>query len=242
VVITEGRLLAGRISYNQPAKGFRSGIEPVLLAASIPAQPNDYVLEAGTGAGAALLCLTARVPEVRSVGVEIDPALAALAAANARANGFGAMEVIEDAIEDVAPMRQFDHALANPPYHAAAGTASPVAGRETAKRGSDDLLWTWISRLSGHLRHHGTLTLIVPAGMLPPCLSAMTDHACACTAVFPLWPKTIRPAKLLLLRGVKNARTPMRIMPGLVLHEADGSFTLAAQAILNDNAAIMMDA
>jgi tRNA1(Val) A37 N6-methylase TrmN6 len=111
-----------------------------------------------------------------------------------------------------------------------------------AKRGSVDLLRTWTGQLSGHLRHHGTLTLIVPAGMLPPCLSAMTDYACACTAVFPLWPKCGRPAKLVLLRGVKNARSPMRVMPGLVLHEADGSFTDAAQAIFNDNAAITLEA
>jgi tRNA1Val (adenine37-N6)-methyltransferase len=53
MVTTEGHLLGGRIRYRQPDTGFRSGLEPVLLAASVPARPGEHVLEAGTGAGAA---------------------------------------------------------------------------------------------------------------------------------------------------------------------------------------------
>ena len=60
------------------------GIEPVLLAATIPARPGQVVLEGGTGAGAAMLCLAARVPGLRGVGLERQPPLAALAAANNR--------------------------------------------------------------------------------------------------------------------------------------------------------------
>jgi tRNA1Val (adenine37-N6)-methyltransferase len=240
VVVSHGHLLAGRVQYGQPANGFRSGIEPVLLAASIPARPGERVLEAGTGAGAALLCLAARVPTVHAVGVEIDVALAELAAANALANRFAGIEIIAGAVEVFAPPQPFDHAMANPPYHPADGTASPVTERETAKRGSGALLWRWVGQLSRCLRHHGSLTLILPAGMVPACLSAMTEHSCACTVMFPLWPKLGRPAKLLLLRGVRNGRTPMQVMPGLVLHEPDGSFTQAAQAVLNLNAALSL--
>jgi tRNA1Val (adenine37-N6)-methyltransferase len=241
VVTTQGHLLAGKVLYSQPASGFRSGIEPVLLAASIPARPGDRVLEAGTGAGAALLCLAARVPGVLPVGVEIDSSLAALAAMNATANGFTAVEIIAGAIEGLRPPRPFDHAMANPPYHAPGGTSSPIAERETAKRGSNAMVRTWIDRMSACLRHRGSLTLILPTGMLPQCLSAMAEADCACTALFPLWPKSERPAKLILLRGVKHGRALMRVMPGLVLHQPDGSFTGAARAILNCNAALALD-
>jgi tRNA1Val (adenine37-N6)-methyltransferase len=241
VVTTQGHLLAGRVLYKQPANGFRSGIEPVLLAASVPARPGERVLESGTGAGAALLCLTARVPGIRAVGVEIDRSMAALAAANADANGFAGIEIVAGAIEDVMPPRHFDHALANPPYHRPEGTASPIAEREIAKRGSEALMRAWIDRMSGCLRHRGSLTLILPAGMVPPCLAAMAENFCPCTVVYPLWPKSGRPAKLVLLRGVKNARMPMRLMPGLVLHRPDGSFTDTALAILNGNAALTLE-
>jgi tRNA1Val (adenine37-N6)-methyltransferase len=240
MVTTEGHLLGRRVMYRQPASGYRSGIEPVLLAASIPARPGEHVLEAGSGAGAALLCLAVRVPGVQVTGVEMQPEMAELAAANVQANGFSGIEVLADRIETVKLAHPFDHAMANPPYHDAAGSLSPDPMRETAKRGSTLLIRTWIERLSGALRWHGSLTLVAPAGMVPACLSAMAESRCPCVAIFPLWPKMGRPAKLVLLRGVKDARTPLQILPGLVLHQPDGSFAQEAQAILGDAAALKL--
>src|SRR6516225_6201355 len=73
--LTHGHLLDGRVRYAQPRRGFRSGIEPVLLAAAIPAVPVSRILEGGSGAGAALLCLAARVAGVQGLGIEQDPTL-----------------------------------------------------------------------------------------------------------------------------------------------------------------------
>src|SRR3984885_6816930 len=98
---TEGHLLGGRILYCQPALGFRSGIEPVLLAASIPARAREHVLGARTGAGAVLLCLAARVPGVCATGVEKESVMAELAVANARANRFPDISIVNDHIETV---------------------------------------------------------------------------------------------------------------------------------------------
>lgn len=238
---TDGHLLSGRVLYRQPASGFRSGIEPVLLAASIPARPGENVLEAGTGAGAALLCLGTRVSGVMGTGVEIDTIMADLAAANVRNNGLTGIDIVADRIETAELPRQFDHAMANPPYHPHGSSVSPVAARDLAKRGSDALMQAWIGGLSRRLRHRGSLTLIIPAGMINTSVAALDGCGCPCTVLFPLWPKIGRPAKLVLLRGVKNARSPMRLMPGLVLHQPDGSFTGAAQAILTGGAALPLE-
>jgi tRNA1(Val) A37 N6-methylase TrmN6 len=99
----------------------------------------------------------------------------------------------------------------------------------------------WITRLSGALRSRGSLTVIVPAGMVPACLLAMTEADSPCTAIFPLWPKAGRAAKLVMLRGVRQTRTPMRLMPGLILHQPDGSFTREAQAVLREGAGLDID-
>ncbi len=226
------------MSYAQPATGFRSGIEPVLLAAAIPARSGETVLEAGTGAGAALLCLAARVPGLTALGVERDPALALLAARNARANGMAGVQVIAADV-DALPLRVVcDHVFANPPYHAAGGTPSPQAARRSSKQADADLFRRWIAALGALLRHRGTLTLIVPAAALPACLAALTACDCSPDALLPLWPKAGRAAKLALLRGVKAGRSPFRVLPGLVLHDADGAFTGAAEAVLRDGAAL----
>jgi tRNA1Val (adenine37-N6)-methyltransferase len=246
MLTTEGHLLGGRVVYRQPATGYRSGLEPVLLAAAVPAQPGERILEAGTGAGAALLCLGFRVPGIHSVGVEVDAKVAELAQTNCRSNGFHDIEVVAGRIEEVALAHvgqvPFDHAIANPPYHLAAGTASPVSERQAARRGSETSLLAWIGRLAGLLRDRGSLTLVVPAGAVPICVTAMAAARCPCTVLFPLWPKAGMPAKLVLLRGVKGGRTPMRLPPGLILHQPDGSFTAAAQAILREGAALTLDA
>ncbi len=126
----------------------------------------------------------------------------------------------------------------NPPYHAPSGTASPLPARVQAKRGEPGLLGAWARALAAPLRHRGTLTFILPAGSLPECLDAMAAVGCAASAVLPLWPKPGRPAKLVLVRGVKNGRAPLQLLPGLVLHEADGSFTPAAEAVLRGGAAL----
>ena len=224
--------------YAQPGRGFRSGIEPVLLAAAIPARSGQRVLEAGTGAGAALLCLHARVPGLAGVGVERDPGLAGLARANAAANGFGGLIFLAADIAARPAPGVFDHAFANPPYHAPTGTPSALAARETAKRAQAGLFALWAASLGAALRPRGTLTLIVPASALPECLTAMHAARCPAAVLLPLWPKPDWPAKLVLLRGVKDGRGAMKLCPGLVLHVETGGFTPAAEAILRHGAAL----
>jgi tRNA1Val (adenine37-N6)-methyltransferase len=235
-VLTHGHLLGGRVRYAQLREGFRSGIEPVLLAAAIPARIGERVLEGGSGAGASLLCLAARVPGLRGLGVECDSFLTALAARNAEANGAAGLAFLAADLAAMPDSGTFDHALANPPYHAPEGTASPLPARVQAKRGDKALLRVWARALAAPLRYRGTLTFILPAGSLPECLAAMTEADCPANAVLPLWPKQGRPAKLVLVRGAKGGRAPLRLLPGLLLHEADGSFTPAAEAILREAA------
>jgi tRNA1(Val) A37 N6-methylase TrmN6 len=238
---TQDHLLGGRVSYTQPAEGFRSGIEPVLLAAAVPARREQHVLEGGSGAGAALLCLAARVPGLRGLGVERDPCLVSLATRNAEANGAGGLAFLVADVTAMPDSGTFDHALANPPYHDPQGTASPLAARVQAKRGGPGLLSAWARALGAPLCHRGTLTFILPAGSLPECLAAMAAAGCAASAVLPLWPKQGWPAKLVLVRGVKGGHAPLRLLPGVVLHEANGAFTQAAEAILRAGAPLPMD-
>jgi tRNA1(Val) A37 N6-methylase TrmN6 len=235
---TEGTLLGGGVRYAQPREGFRSGIEPVLLAAFVPARAGEQVLEAGCGAGAALLCLAARVPGVGGTGVERDPALVALAAANAVANGFAGLRFVPGDVLAGDPGGTFDHCCANPPYHPGGGTPSPLAERESAKRAGPGLLGAWTAALGQRLRAGGSLTLILAAAGVPEVLAAMAASGIGGAVLLPLWPKPERAAKLVLLRGVKGGRAPFRLLPGLVLHRADGGFTEPAEAVLRAGAGL----
>jgi tRNA1Val (adenine37-N6)-methyltransferase len=232
VSVSHGTLLGGRVRYAQPVAGYRTGIEPVLLAAAVPARAGQRVLEAGTGAGAGLLCLAARVPGLRGVGVELDAGQAALARANFAANGFDGLSVAEADImawRDAAP---FDHAFANPPWHDAAGSVSPDALRAASKQASPGLLAGWVGAMARTLRPRGTVTLIVPARSLAAGISALTGAGCDEVALFPLWPTQGTAAKLVLFQGIVGGRGACRLAAGLMLHGTEGSYTAAAEAVL----------
>lgn len=238
--VTEGHLLGGRVRYAQPRDGFRSGIEPVLLAASVPARPGERVLEAGSGAGAAMLCLAARVAGISGIGVERDPALVALAARNAADNAWTDLTFIATNMTDPPELGRFDHAFANPPYHPVSGTASPDAARDAARRAPPALFAAWAASMGRLLRPRGTLTWIVTAAALPACIEALGAAGCAPSAVLPLWPRPGRAAKLVLLRGVRGGRAGFRVLPGLHLHAESGGFTPDAEAILRHGAPLSM--
>ncbi len=227
---TDGHLLGGRVRYVQPAQGFRSGVEPVLLAAAIPAREGDRVLEGGSGAGAGLLCLAARVSGITGFGIERDPSLAALAQLNAVANGWTSLTFLSASVEVMPETGRFDHAFANPPFHIAAGTPSPVRNRVEAKHADPDLLAIWAKSLASYLRPRGTLTFIASAADVPACIEAFAVAQCGSIALLPLWPRHGRAAKRALLQGVETRTRAVpypawtRPAPGwLRLHGRGGS-------------------
>jgi tRNA1Val (adenine37-N6)-methyltransferase len=238
--ITSDHILGGRVAYMQPRDGFRAAIDPVLLAAAIPAQTGERVLEGGTGAGAALLCLAARVPDIQGLGIDRDPTLLRLAQANAAANARPGLLFTAGDLAASPIGGEFDHAFANPPYHAANGTPSPSQAREAAKRSSPRQLSVWVAALSRPLRHRGTLTFILPPSLLEPALRAMHDSKVPADCVFPIWPRQGQPARLLLVQGRKHGRSPLVLASGLILHTESGAFRPEADLVLRAGAALRL--
>ncbi len=236
---SEGGLLGGRLVYRQFLSGHRSGFEPVLLAAAVPARAGDMVLEAGTGAGAALLCLAARVPNVRGVGLEIDPALAALANENFRINRLNDIHAINGDTTRPPFGPIFDHVMANPPWHAAAGTASPDQKRALAHQAAPGLLASWIAALAAVLKPRGTLTLILPAAIFSDEIIELHASGCGSVKLLPLWPRAGQPAKLIILSARRGGKAGAKILPGMVLHDEAG-ITPQTNAILRDGAALTL--
>lgn len=241
--LTEDGLLDGRVRLAQPRRGYRVAIDPVLLAAAVTARAGELVLDAGAGTGAASLCLAARVPRCKVVGLELQRDLQRIASANVARNELGRR--IETIAGDLAapPPRvvrgSFDHVMTNPP-HLGAGTTSPSPDPGRARAHHEDALdlGAWLGGCIQMLRPTGCLTLIHRADRLADVLLALAGRLGE-IAVFPLWPMADgRPAKRILVRGRKGSHAPLRLFPGLVLHEADGGYTPAADAVLRRGEAL----
>jgi tRNA1(Val) A37 N6-methylase TrmN6 len=235
--LTEDSLLGGRVRLRQPAEGYRAAIDPVLLAAAVPAAEGETVLDAGSGSGAATLCLAARVPACRIVGLEIQRPLQRLASANASLNQLGPrIEMIAGDLGRPPPRlagASFDHVMTNPPYLAATRVTLPPGAMRARAHVEQELdLAGWLAACLRMLRPGGMLTLIHRAERLAEVLAALNEPLGE-LVVFPLWPRAgERPAKRVLVQGRKGSRGPLRLAPGLVLHEDGGGFSAAAEAVL----------
>ena len=238
-----GTLLGGRVRYAQPSDGYRTGIEPVLLAASVPARAGERVLEAGVGAGAGLMCLAARVAGIEGIGVEIDPVMADLARANIGANGMKMLSIVTGDVTAVT-LPLADHVMANPPWHDRRSTASPVGRRQLAKQESGQGIECWIAALGRVVREGGSMTMIVP-----PALESRWTAACAAvglgnTVRHVLIPKLGRAPKLVLLQAARwspGSSPDVTAQAGeTVLHEASGAFTPPIEAVLRHGAALSL--
>ena len=237
--------LGGKIHILQPVSGYRAGIDPVLLAASIPAKPGDTVLELGCGGGVASFCLAARVPDLMLTGLELQPYYAGLAQKNARENGITFDVVTGDLSDmpDTLRQRQFTHVLANPPYFDRdASTPARDQGREMAM-GEATPLSAWVAAAAKRAAPKGTVTFIHRADRLPELLQAMMQHL-GSLEVLPLIPRAGKPARLVLIRGQKNGRAAFRLHHGWVLHAGHGhdgdreNYTPPTACILREGAAL----
>ncbi|HTV44668.1 MAG TPA: methyltransferase [Stellaceae bacterium] len=235
---TEDRLLGGRIRLRQPASGYRVAIDPIFLAAAIPAEPHQLVLDVGCGAGAAMLCLAARVPHTRLVGLEMQRELVRLAGDNTILNGLEARVsvMIGDLLRPPPRLSPgaFDHVMANPPYHEPGrAVASAQPGRAAATIEGEADLAAWVRFSLAMVRPKGTVTFIHRADRIDVLLAQIAGRAGE-IVIFPLWPGADQAASRVLLRARKQVAAPARLAAGLVLHRPDGRPTAAAEGVLRE--------
>jgi tRNA1Val (adenine37-N6)-methyltransferase len=228
--------LDGRVKVTQPESGFRSGLDAVMLAAAVPAAPGQTAMELGAGSGTASLCLAARVPGMVVTGVEWDEDLTALAQANAAANGADCTFIAADIFALPKGLkRDFEQVFANPPFHGE-GRSSPDAARAAALmdggRLSDWLTLGWQRTVSG-----GFFTAILRADRLNEVLAAFPERG---VCAFPLWPRQGEVPKRVIVQARKGSNAPFALLPGLVLHQEDGSWTPEADAVLRRGNALAL--
>jgi tRNA1Val (adenine37-N6)-methyltransferase len=222
--VTRDGFLGGAITILQPAKGYRAGMDAVLLAASLSAKDGERLAEAGCGAGAALLCAAHRLPACRFTGFERAPGTAALASESISANSFTARVDVRTA--DVASRpsdleNAFDQSFANPPFFDPGDVRPPAEGREAAYL-ADTPLKAWILFLHHVTRPGGRITLIHRAAALADLLELLNPRAGE-IEVLPVRPAPGKPAGRVLIRARKGLRRgPLTLYDGLALHDALG--------------------
>jgi tRNA1(Val) A37 N6-methylase TrmN6 len=242
---TEDLMLDGQVRLRQPRRGYRAGLDAALLAAACDALPGARVLEAGCGAGAALLAAAIRRPGVAFVGVERDPDALALARENITLNG---LEARVQAVQGDVGLRfsglgleHFDAVMANPPFYDDPDALRGPAPDRRAAWMADDGLAAWIEFLTKAVREGGSVTLIHRADRLGDIL-ALLGPKTGSIKVRPIHPFADAPAKRVLVRAVKTGKAPLTLLPPLVLHDLGGDkHRPQVEAILRGQADLAWD-
>jgi tRNA1(Val) A37 N6-methylase TrmN6 len=237
-------VLGGRVMLHQPTVGYRVAIDPILLAAACPAESGETVVDLGCGVGTAALCLARRVPDVRCVGVDLQADLADLANRNARENDLAdrARFLAGDILDRTLPIyaQPSDRVIVNPPY-LKRGTATPSdnPAKVLANVEGEADLAAWVAAAVRATRPGGTITFIHRADRLPDLL-ALLGARCGGLVIQPLHPKAGAAAHRAIVAGRLDQRLPAILLPGLIVHEADGRFSPLLERVLRDGAALPM--
>jgi tRNA1(Val) A37 N6-methylase TrmN6 len=232
ISIKKDVVLGKKITLFQPVQGYRAAIDPFFLAASCNVKPGDKVLDVGTGVGTVALILGLKEKLAHITGIDFNSDFIELAQKNATENNLAHLDFISSDIRDenILPNNHFDHVVSNPPFYDPAkhnvSTTRAQANMESVP------LNDWLCYCIKKTHPNGALTLIHHADRLPEIVSYLAGKMGAVT-VYPLWPNGKDAAKRIIVQGKKNSRGPFRLMQGLLLHKADGSYTDAASDILN---------
>lgn len=244
---TRDAFLGGRVIVSQPARGFRAGLDSVLLGAGVD-PGTRALLELGCGAGTAACCALATAGEAGALLADRDPEMVALATENLAANGFSsrARAVVADVTapgaERVAAgiaADRFTTVIANPPFFARGrGTAPADPAAAAARQMAAADLGRWVRTAAAAAAPRGEVVFVHLAAALPALLAAFAPRFGA-LAIRPVAPRPGMAATRVLVRGIKGSRAPPTLLPPLVLHaEAGEHFAPEAEAVLRGRAAL----
>ena len=239
-LVTYDRFLGGAVTVVQPARGYRAGMDAVLLAASLSAGHGESLAEAGSGAGAALLCAAHRLPGCHFTGFERDAASIGRAGQGIAANGFGERVDIRthDVSERPSAMENvYDQSFCNPPFFEPGAVRAPAPEKEAAYL-ADTPLKAWVLFLHHITKPGGRITMIHRAAALADLLELLVPRTGE-IEVMPIRPTPGAEAGRILLRVRKGLRRgPVRLYDGLALHDAAGGPYSARAAACFDGGAL----
>jgi tRNA1Val (adenine37-N6)-methyltransferase len=220
--VTVDALLGGRVTVLQPARGFRTSLDPLLLAGFV-APPFGRFLDIGAGTGALSFALLASDPDARGVAVELQAPLAALAVEGRARNGFdGRLDVRAGDVRALAgdlPAASFDLVATNPPYRPVGQSRpSPMETRALSNHEVALTLAEWAGVAARLVRLGGRVAAIFPAERALELGAALQARDLEPARLRFVHPHVDRPASRVLVEAVRGGRAPLVVEPPLIIH------------------------
>jgi len=234
---TVDAILGGAIQLAQPRRGYRFSIEAILLARFATARPRDRVLDLGAGCGIIAITLARLHGIIQVCALELQPAMAALAAHNAALNNLPNLRVIcadlrGRKIAGIAPA-SFDLVVANPPFHALhAGRDSPDPARRIARGESAASIADFAAAARRYARGGARVAFVFAASRSAELIATMRSNALEPKRLRFVHPRAELAASAVMIEARAGGGAEVIVEPPLILHGHAGRYTDDARAML----------
>ena len=214
----------------QKKNAFRFGMDSVLLAHFAAIQPAETVADFGTGNGVLIFLLYGRKKGKKYYALDVQKDAADLVRRNAELNRMS--DIIDVIITDAVNAASYvspgsvDAVICNPPYgHPSASLSSPNKSKATARNQDNRTLDHLIKGAYSVLKGKGKLFMVYPAPQMLFLMKCLQTHHLEPKRFQLVYPFAGKPANLVLVEAVKDAKPMLHPMAPLIIHEADGSLT-----------------
>lgn len=201
-----------------------------VLIAHFPKFKRTYkVLDLGTGTGVIPLLIADEVKKISAI--ELNGEMAELARRNVELNNLSEkISVVEGdyrRIRDFFCAESFDLVIANPPYYPVkAGEVNKLIGIAKARHEFTATLEDVVTAARFALKFHGNFCMVHSAARLTEIVDALHRHQFEMKRLQMIYPKKNRDANLIMLEATVGGNAGnLKIMPPLVVHNDDGSYT-----------------
>lgn len=240
-LVREGESLDGlfrnKVRVIQAARGYRVSEDALILTGFVRPEPDERILDAGTGCGVIAFGLAVREPSVSVVGLEIQEGLCDRAGRGVVLNRLeGKVSVVRGDLRQADLFFRphcFDVVVCNPPYY------EPNRGRlnvlEEKALARHQLLMPSLTlfRVSRRLLHPaGRLALIYPAGRIDQIRQAMIETGFELSRMLWIHPcKGVAPGLVCMEARPREGAVDL-IEDSLFLYDSQKLRTRAAEAIM----------
>jgi tRNA1Val (adenine37-N6)-methyltransferase len=235
--ITCDTLLRGRVKLLQPKHGFRSSLDPVLLAGFV-APPFGRFLDIGCASGALSFLLLSHDAASTGVGVEIQPRLAALAEQGRIENGFvDRFRVVTADVRscDAVAGAAFDLVATNPPFRPlGTGVLPPLSEKAMANHEVSLALGEWLDVATRALREDGRLATVFPFDRWDELRDELSARGLRIARHRPVVSRAGEPPLRILLEARRGSGQSVA-EPPLVVHDEVG-FSADVRRMLGEDA------
>ncbi len=223
-------LQLGGLQLLQKKDGFRFGMDSVLLADFAEIRKTDQVADFGTGSGVLPLLLIGRGKGSSFQCIEIQEEVAEMAERTVRMNQLGEqIRIIRgDARKatEYIPPRSIDAVICNPPYGTpGSALSSPLPTRAISRNQQGDTLEAFFRSAFQILKGKGKIFLVYPAPQMLQIMTLLQRSHLEPKRFQLVFPKEDKPANLVLIEAVKDAKPTLHPMPPIIVYTPENRLT-----------------